>query len=187
MAKTIRINNKSIPYSVSRRKVKYPRLEFKTGELLVVMPTKMKDENEVLNKHKRWIYNNYTKIEEAIKNNKNIRLREDISISEFKNLLNEKISKLSNGLGISVNRVFVKKMISKWGSMSSRKNITINSYAGMLPDRLIEYIVYHELAHLIEKRHNEKYWKIIKKRYNNYNRYENDLFKYWFLIQQMLH
>ncbi len=186
MAKTIEINNKTIPYSVSRRNVKYPRLEFRTGNLLVVLPKSLKDEQSILNKHKNWVYKKYTKIQEALGDIKNLQLDESLLKSEFKNLVKNSVDKNSDILGVKVNKVLIRKMNSKWGSMSSKKNMTINSHMRMLPKKFIDYIVYHELAHLIEKKHNERFWKIIKKKYKNYQRYENELFKYWFVIQSKL-
>ncbi len=184
MAKTIKIHNKSIPYSVSRRNVKYSRLEFKTGDLLVVIPQKVRDESEILNKHKGWIYKKYTKIEQVLRNIGNISLNENLSVSEFKELLDDMANKHSKTLGVKLNKILIRKMSSKWGSMSSNKNMTINSYIRLLPKKLIDYIVYHELAHLIDRKHNKKFWSIIEKKYKNFSRYENDLFKYWFLINQ---
>ena len=75
-------------------------------------------------------------------------------------------------------------MKSKWGSLSSRKNLTINRYVKYLPNWLIKYIVFHEMVHLIERKHNERFWKIIGAKYKNYQRYETYLLKYWFLIQK---
>ena len=51
-----------------------------------------------------------------------------------------------------------------------------------LPEKLIEYIIYHELAHLIEKRHNERFWEIIEERFEDFKSLEMSLFANWFLI-----
>jgi len=187
MAKTIKIRNKNIPYSVSRRDVRYARLEFKTGELLVVLPKKIKNEQEIINKHKKWIYDKYSKIEQFLSNIDNIRLNEKLLNGKFREYINKSVEKNSKILGVKVNKILIRKMRTKWGSMSSNRNMTINSHMRLLPKRLIDYIVYHELVHLIEKKHNDSFWNIIRKRYKNYSKYENELFKYWFLIQQKMH
>jgi len=186
MAKTIRINNRTIPYSVSRRDVKYPRLEFRTGDLLVILPKRIKNEQEILNKHSDWIYKKYIKIQQALEDMKKIRLNESLLNGEFKELIDNSVEENSKILGVELNKVVIRKMKSKWGSMSSNKNMTINSYMRMLPRGLVNYIVYHELAHLLEKKHNDKFWGIIKNKYKDYPMYENELFKYWFVIQNKL-
>ncbi|MGM0567661.1 MAG: M48 family metallopeptidase [Elusimicrobiota bacterium] len=184
MAKTIKIKNKDIQYSVSRRDVKYARLEFKTGDLLVILPKKIKNEQEIIGKHKKWIYDKYCKIEQVLGNVDSIKLNEKFLNGKFKEYINKSVEKNSTILGVEVNKILIRKMRSKWGSMSSNSNMTINSHMRLLPKRLIDYIVYHELVHLIEKKHNDSFWNIIRKKYKNYSRYENDLFKYWFLINQ---
>ncbi|MBU4077646.1 MAG: DUF45 domain-containing protein, partial [Euryarchaeota archaeon] len=42
----------------------------------------------------------------------------------------------------------------------------------------------HEMVHLIERKHNEKFWKIISNKFENYDKNEKELFEYWFLIQK---
>ncbi len=184
MNKTIRIKDKLIPYKTSWRKVKNVRFEFKTCQLHVVLPLKMKDEKKVIKKHDRWIYNNYIKIENALKSSSDMKLYGKRTLKEFKALLVEKVSILSGEMNLCVNKILVKKMTTNWASMSHKKNMTVNSYARMLPEEFIEYIVHHELTHLIEKKHNEKYWDIVRERYGDYKRYEEGLFKYWFIIHQ---
>ncbi|MCD6492562.1 MAG: M48 family metallopeptidase [Archaeoglobaceae archaeon] len=186
MVKTIRINDKNIRYSVSRRKVKYPRLEFKTGNLILVLPEKMKDEKTVLEKHKAWIYRKSRQIERALREAHCKELNENMSMEKFKYFVRKKVAEFSKSIGVEVNNIMLRKMVSKWGSLSFRRNITINSYARYLPDRLIEYIIYHEIAHLLIKKHNNNFWKIIESKYANYKEYEKDLFKYWFLLQHKI-
>ncbi len=183
MIRTIRINDKKIPYTVSRRKVKNARFEFKTCKLHIVLPLKLKDETKIIKKHKKWIYNNYIKIEAALKNSSGMKLCENRSLKEFRKLLAEKVSNLSCAMNVSINKILIRTMTTNWASMSSKKNMTVNSCVRMLPDEFVEYIVHHELTHLIEKKHNKKYWNIVSNKYGNYKKYEEGLFKYWFLIQ----
>lgn len=51
-------------------------------------------------------------------------------------------------LGVQPGRVQFRVMSKKWGSCSSRDNITLNSRLCWLPPRLVEYVVCHELVHL---------------------------------------
>jgi len=45
--------NSNIEYTAVRRKVKYPRLEFKTGKLLLVLPENQRSHVEVIEKHRK--------------------------------------------------------------------------------------------------------------------------------------
>lgn len=59
--------------------------------------------------------------------------------------------------------VFVKHVKSRWGSCSSTNNINLNLHLMRLPDRLIDYVILHELAHTIEKNHGPGFWKLLDK------------------------
>jgi len=58
----------NIPYKVSHRAVKYPRLEFKTGELLIVLPSGRKPD-VLLEKYKGWILKKFDFIKECMELN----------------------------------------------------------------------------------------------------------------------
>ena len=62
----------------------------------------------------------------------------------------------------------------------------VNSLLRYLPVHLIDYVVYHEIAHLKERKHNERFWKIIKEKYKDHQKREKELFLYWFLVQERL-
>jgi len=55
-------------------------------------------------------------------------------------------------------------MKTKWASHSRNSNLTINTLMKYLPEDLIHYITYHEIAHAIERKHNENFWDIINKK-----------------------
>ncbi|MEM2619277.1 MAG: SprT family zinc-dependent metalloprotease [Candidatus Hadarchaeales archaeon] len=48
------------------RRVRYPRLEFKTGSLLVILPPRLRSETPLLEKKKAWIMEKYETIKEAL-------------------------------------------------------------------------------------------------------------------------
>jgi predicted metal-dependent hydrolase len=56
-------------------------------------------------------------------------------------------------IGTHPKRVQMRTMYRKWGSCSRRKTITLDSALGQLPFRLIDYVVCHEVAHLLEFNH----------------------------------
>jgi predicted metal-dependent hydrolase len=56
-----------IPYKVEHRKVKYPRLEFKGLQLLVILPPEMKEPSKIIEKRKTWIQRKWNLIQEAVK------------------------------------------------------------------------------------------------------------------------
>jgi len=171
---------RDIPYKVSYRQVKYPRLEFKTGELLIVLPFGVNPE-VLLDKYRDWIIKQVNFIKECLENTKNNRLSRRTE-EEFRKLIYDFTVKLSRDLKVEVNHIYFRKMKTKWASLSSARNLTANRLMKYLPEYLIEYVIYHELTHIIEKRHNERFWKIISQKYENYQEMEREMFIYWFLV-----
>lgn len=73
-------------------------------------------------------------------------------------------------------------MRTKWASLSHKKNLTINRLMKSLPEHLIKYIIFHEITHAIERRHNDRFWGIISGKFANYRKLDRDLFIYWFRV-----
>ena len=68
------------------------------------------------------------------------------------------IAKWEPMLGVKVERVFVQKMKTKWGSCNAAtRSIRLNTELAKKPAQCLEYIVVHELAHLLERRHNDRF------------------------------
>jgi len=61
-------------------------------------------------------------------------------------------------MGVTVNRFFVQRMKTKWGSCNpSARHIRLNTELAKKPSECLEYIVVHEMAHLIEPTHNSRF------------------------------
>jgi len=183
MEKQINIYNLKIDYETDYRNIKHPRLEFKTGKLLLVLPKNYKKENELINRHKNWIYEKSLIIELAKKDaeKKIVNPKED---KELKNFVYYLIEKYSKETGTLPEQVHFRELKSKWGSCGS-KRLTFNTLLRYLPENLIKYIVFHEIVHLKEKNHNDEFQKIISRKFKNYRENEKELLTYWFLIQDL--
>lgn len=172
----------NIPYKVSHRAVKYPRLEFKTGQLLIVLPFSRKPD-VLLDKHKGWILKKFDFIKECLENAKDKELTNRTE-EELKELIYSLVEQTSKDLKVKLNYVYFRKMRTKWASLSSVKNLTINRLMKYLPQYLIRYVIFHEMAHVIEKRHNDKFWQIVSRKYKSYREMEREMFTYWFLVSK---
>ena len=61
-------------------------------------------------------------------------------------------------IGVSVERFFVRKMKTKWGSCNpARRSIRLNTDLAKKPAYFLEYVLVHELTHLLEKTHNHRF------------------------------
>lgn len=173
-----------IDYELIRRDVKNPRLEFRNKQLYLIVPHAYKDHEKVIYRHRRWIYNRYSRVQRLKELSQNIELVTDRTIGELKELIYSLITKTENELGVKPQKTSFRKMKTKWGSCSSKGNLNFNIYMKHLPDRMIEYIVFHEMVHLIELNHSQRFWDHIKARFPNYKDAETMLTAYWSLIQK---
>jgi predicted metal-dependent hydrolase len=68
------------------------------------------------------------------------------------------IKKWERLIGVSVRRVFVQRMKTKWGSCNERAgSIRLNTDLARKPMECLEYIVVHEMVHLLEPTHNARF------------------------------
>jgi predicted metal-dependent hydrolase len=170
----------NIPYKVSHRDVRYPRLEFRTGELLLVLPFGFKPD-PILNKHKKWILKKMAFVEECLKHSSSKKMVERTE-KEFRDLTFSLARKAIKESGGRMNHIYFRMMRTKWASLSSKRNLTINRLMRHLPDSLLSYVIFHEVVHLRERKHNHKFWGRISKIFDNYQELERDLFVYWFQV-----
>jgi hypothetical protein len=78
-------------------------------------------------------------------------------------LLGARLSELSSAHGLPYGDFKVKKLTSRWGSCSSKGDITLNIFLVQLPWRLIDYVIVHELAHTIHHDHSRSFWRLVEK------------------------
>jgi predicted metal-dependent hydrolase len=78
--------------------------------------------------------------------------------------------------GFKANEVKIKKMKTKWGSCNPiAKRIWINLELIKKPQKYLEYVIVHELAHFIEKKHNNKFKAIMDKYIPGWENYKRNL------------
>ncbi|MEM1000214.1 MAG: M48 family metallopeptidase [Bacteroidota bacterium] len=83
---------------------------------------------------------------------------------------------------LGFNRVRIKDLRSKWGSCSSRRNINLNWQLVFLTEKLIDYVLVHELMHLREMNHSPQFWKWVEKYCPDYKILRNQLKEVHWLV-----
>jgi predicted metal-dependent hydrolase len=75
--------------------------------------------------------------------------------------LREKIIRYSPIVGVETNGYKVKEFQSRWGSCTSRGRVDFNWKIIMAPNRVVDYVVVHELCHLKQHDHSPQFWKLV--------------------------
>ena len=66
------------------------------------------------------------------------------------------------------NRIAIRNQRRCWGSCSAKKNLNFNYKITFLPPRLCDYIIVHELCHLQEMNHGQKFWDLLEEQVPDY-------------------
>lgn len=81
--------------------------------------------------------------------------------SRAKMKINELINIHKKHLDVEPNNIVIKKQKKRWGSCSGKKNLNFNWKIIMAPQKVIEYLVVHELVHLIHPNHSKDFWQTV--------------------------
>ncbi len=77
-------------------------------------------------------------------------------------VINERINIFKDKIGREPVLVRIKKQKKRWGSCSSKGNLNFNWKLIMAPMSVLDYLVVHELAHLVHPNHSKDYWNLVE-------------------------
>jgi predicted metal-dependent hydrolase len=80
-----------------------------------------------------------------------------------KKRLIDKTKRFAKVIGVNPNSITVKDYKSRWGSCSVQGDISYNWRIILAPHSIVDYVVVHELCHMLEHNHSSKYWKHVER------------------------
>ncbi|MBC2580185.1 M48 family metallopeptidase [Clostridium sp. DJ247] len=145
----------------------YKEKEFVNGEKFLYLGKEL--QLEFCIRHSKKVYtdiqegklkvyvNNYEKNHQEIRN----------SIIDFyrkkaMDILSERTKIYSELIEVRPKKIIIKDQKTIWGSCSSKGNLNYNYRIIMAPMEIIDYIVVHELCHLVHMNHSKEYWNTVK-------------------------
>ncbi len=155
-----------IEYTVIRSFRKSIAICVRDGKVIVRAPIQASDcdiEKSVY-KHRRWI------LKRLETENKNTAKSRELSLEEVAELksaasdyFKNAVAKYSSIMGLKYGRVKITSAKHRYGSCNSKGNICFSYRLMLYPEAAREYVVVHELAHLVEMNHSQRFYKIIEK------------------------
>jgi len=71
-------------------------------------------------------------------------------------------------LGVRYSRIIVRNQRIRWGSCSSKGELSFNWRLVLAPHDVLDYVVVHEVCHLVEHHHGTAFWKLVERRRRDY-------------------
>lgn len=183
MKKHIEINELKIEYELTRMNRKTLAIHLDEEGMLVVKAPKMMSDKfimDFINSKQEWIFKRYQKAKFVQKNRivlcegatvpfkngeiviDNVEKTRKWLIEEARYEFIEKATQYSKIMGVEFNRIYIREQKTRWGSCSTKKNLNFNWKLIMMPEVILDYVVVHELAHLIEMNHSQNFWNQVK-------------------------
>lgn len=118
------------------------------------------------NEKKDWITENLKKVKERQKEREEI---QKLTMDEVKQLADialkvipEKVKHYAEIMNVQYGRITIRNQKTRWGSCSEKGNLNFNCLLMLAPDKVVDYVVVHELCHLIEMNHSKAFWQQVE-------------------------
>ena len=98
-------------------------------------------------------------------------------------IIADRLPVLASRFNVKYNKVSIKSQKSRWASCSKKGNLHFNLLLSAAPPNVIDYVVIHELMHLIEFDHSHQFWQLVKEADPDYKKHREWLVNYSLVIR----
>ena len=161
-----------IEYELIRSNRKTLTIQVKPdGSVIVRAPVRLAEYRiaKFVKDHETWIFAQQEKLEKYHENMHVITDEErQEGILQAKKIFPERTAYFAERMGVTYNRITIREQKTRWGSCSSAGNLNFNWKLVLMPSELLDYVVVHELTHLLERGHNVHFYGILDQVYPNW-------------------
>lgn len=157
-------------YRIIRSSRRTMAIEIKNdGQILVRIPYRVTnaEAKRFVESKADWIINTLEKIEERNENNPPAEKFTETELKIIKKKAKKEIPILVDYyaplVGVSYGRVSIRAQKTLWGSCTADGNLNFNCLLVLLPERVMRYVVVHELCHRREMNHSKRFWNEVGK------------------------
>lgn len=90
-------------------------------------------------------------------------------------IVHERVNHWAPKIGVTPGRIAIRDQRSRWGSCSTNGNLNFNYRIVHIPLELVDYIIVHELCHLLEFNHSERFWAHVEAHVPSYELHKTAL------------
>lgn len=159
----VRSNRKSIAIEIKR-----------DCSILVRAPFLMSDSEieRFIHTKKDWICHQIDKIEARQAQLCDVKKLSDEELQQLRKLASNvipiKVKQYASVMHVQYGRIAIRTHKTRWGSCSSKGNLNFNCLLMLAPDEVVDYVVIHELCHLLEMNHSPNFWIKVEQVMPNY-------------------
>ena len=142
----------------------------KNGEVIVRAPLFYPENKikEFLDSKSAWILKHLSKSKKMLESEKFTQEQ----IAQFKRLakpiIKEKAEYFSKIIGVKYNGISIRAQKTLWGSCTIKGKLNFNCLLINAPSAVLDYVIIHELCHLIEMNHSKRFWSLVYRYCKNY-------------------
>lgn len=184
MQKEIELEERKVPYTLklSSRTKRLRLAVYSGGDFVVTAPRTMFESTieKFLIQKSQWILKKieyFKKFSCVVRVRKSTRRDYVLYKEQARSLVKAQLEHFNQTYRFQYNRVSIKDQKTMWGSCSSQGNLNFNYKIALLPERLANYIIVHELCHLEELNHSKKFWDLVTRTIPNYIELRSELKK----------
>jgi predicted metal-dependent hydrolase len=166
------IGGKQVELQVRRSKrVRGQRMVVRYGlppELVVRPRATSAQIDEAIDFHRSWLEQQLAKVVEPRLGLERLRLTEEQGRIEARARISLLAQSEAAALGVTYSRLTMRNQRSRWGSCSSTRALSFNWRLVLAPHDVLDYVVVHEVCHLVELNHGPAFWRLVEKRRPDY-------------------
>lgn len=171
MSHTLKVDDMTIPYEIIRSKRKTYGISIAPGgKVTVRIPLRGSERFAVsmVESKKNWIAASVLKLRQVEpyssqkeKSPAQKRL-ETIYRNGAKEYIPKRVSYFARMLSVSYGTITIRDQKTRWGSCSSKGNLSFNWRLILAPPQVLDYVVVHELCHRKEMNHSKRFWELVE-------------------------
>ena len=140
------------------------------GKVIVRTPLRMSSAeiNRFIEEHDEWIRQKLDFVRQKSDNRRGtgapgVECLSKQELDNIKDTFEKRVQFYCDMMNVSVGRITIRNQKTRWGSCSSEGNLNFNCRLLFVPDRIVDYVVIHELAHRRFMNHSKAFWKEVEK------------------------
>lgn len=123
---------------------------------------------EFVRRKEKWIQKNLAEIAAHREQQKAINEAfNNIDKKEAIKQIKKRVQELAGQNGFNFGKISIRNQRTRWGSCSGKSNLTFNMKLAVLPEELLDYVIFHELVHTRFHNHSPRFWEELNKYVGN--------------------